>query len=416
MRLVSAFLVIPMILDCQTSSNAGKEYSRRVEAVRHTPGFVALWDFVRREDGSHGKGRFNAYQRSGEKADLRLDVANYVKDYWGEGPSASYADFRLLGRGPFGQAVHFAKQPNNTFRPLFLIPRARIHNSALDAKGPNRSVSLVAWIVRETGNHMIAGIWHEGTDLKIEGAEAKRVERGKRQYALFMGLAAKNGASAAHVSENGAASFGDRFARNLSSTPDVIPPTASNATPEVIDQGWSVAAFSFDNQRNTVTSYLNGVAKDFWIDNPEKHSFFQWPAKGWREGSYTPPEGKPLKVQILSKSNEERVELRTYEFTKVKLTFVKDESGRLRKLALRQLVALRANPFWFGHDLYNPIKPEDGGPFTIGEAIHTSRTQGFTGYFGALAVFDRALSPKDMTKLAAIGRGASAPLNFADLP
>jgi hypothetical protein len=70
----------------------------------------------------------------------------------------------------------------------------------------------------------------------------------------------------------------------------------------------------------------------------------------------------------------------------------------------RELVALKANPYWFAHDLYAPQNPEDGGPFTIGRVIHTSRNVGFTGYIGGVAVFGRPLSAKQMERLAAIGR------------
>jgi hypothetical protein len=70
----------------------------------------------------------------------------------------------------------------------------------------------------------------------------------------------------------------------------------------------------------------------------------------------------------------------------------------------QELIALRANPYWFGHDLYAPANVEDGGPFTIGRVIHTGRNVGFTGYIGAVAVFSRALSAKEMKRLAEIAR------------
>ncbi|MBL8242078.1 MAG: hypothetical protein JNM66_31925 [Bryobacterales bacterium] len=342
------------------------------QIVQKTPGFAALWDFVKRTPD----GRFASHSKS----DLALDPVNYVRDYWNEGRPATAADFPVINEGPFGQAVVFKNEPDSTFRPTLLVPRARLHNTAIDAKGPGRSASMVVWLKRESGNHAIAGIWHEGTDM---GGVA-RVEAGRRQYALFAGLAANNGASAAHVSENGARSFGDKYARNLSVTPEIIPLLQ-----------WSVVAFVFDNKRNTVTSYLNGRATDYWIDNPERHPFFQWPAKAWGK-SYNPPESKPRKKQVVESTPERVVELLTYEFTKVRIT---REKGAVTK----QLVALRVNPYWFPHDLYNPLESKDGGPFTIGRVIHTSRSVGFTGAIGGVAVFDRALNPKQMRRLAAIG-------------
>lgn len=408
-------------LACAQTPSASAERQRRIDAVTRTPGLVAFWDFVLREDGAAGVGRFAAHQRRDVKADLRLEAANYVRDYWGEGPPASYSDFPLLGRGPFGQAIRFLKREGNDFRPMLFVPRERFHDSAIDVKGPGGSVSMVAWIVREASNHAIAGIWHEGTDIRDLSPNVKRVERGMRQYCLFAGLAANTGAAAAHVSENGAASFGDRYARNLSVTPELIPTIPPDASAETIDAHWSVVAFSFDNARNTVTSYLNGRATDYWIDEPERHPFYRWPARAWRQGHlhrepgvqpgedpdfprdqfYSPPEPKPLRRKVIEERGEEITELHEFEFTKVRVTYAR---GAPRRILHRELAALRVNPFWFSHDLYHPRTPEQGGPFTIGEVIHLSRSQGFIGYFGGLAVFDRALTAKEMERLAAIAR------------
>lgn len=380
----------------------------RVDAVRKTAGLAAFWDFVKRAPD----GRFDAYQAKGASADLRLDAGNYVFDYWGEGRRATYEDLPMLGRGPFGDAVRFAKREGNDFRPLLYVPRERVHDSRIDVKGAGRSVSMVLWLAREAGNHAIAGIWHEGTDLKGEAGKVTKVERGRRQYALFMGLAANHGGSAAHVSENGGASFGDKYARNLSVTPEKIPAFVGERD---VDSNWSVVAFAFDNARNTVTSYLNGVASEHWIEQPERHPFFQWPARGWlqaqlsrmpglqegedpqfaRDQFYEPSEGRPRKVRKLGAN----VELHEFDFTRVRVTL-----GDGGKVIRRELVALRANPFWFPNDLYAPKSAAEGGPFTIGEVIHTSRSQGFIGYLGGVAVFDRALSAKEMRRLAAIGR------------
>ncbi len=79
-------------------------------------------------------------------------------------------------------------------------------------------------------------------------------------------------------------------------------------------------------------------------------------------------------------------------------------------MASRELVALRVNPFWFGHDLYKPSRPEEGGPFTIGRVIHSGRSVGTVALIGGVAVFHRALTAAEMRKLASIGfngKGAS---------
>jgi hypothetical protein len=395
--------------------DAAAERRRRVDAVRKTKGFVALWDFVEREDGARGKGRFSALQAAGDRYDFRLDAINYVRDYWGAGRAASYDDFPLLGRGPFGQAIGIRAESDPEFRPCLLVPRARLHDSGLDVKGPKRSVSMVVWMVRESGSHAVAGIWHEGTDLH-SAAPAQRVERGRRQYALFTGLAANSGASAVHVSENGAASFGDKYARNLAVTPEKIPTVAAGATDAAIDAAWTAIGFVYDNARHTATAYLNGKATEYWIDNPERHPFFEWPARGWKRGEYRPPEDKPLAREVVSQTAEERIEVRRYPFTKVRVTLRRDRSGRFTQVAARELAALKVNPYWFAHDLYAPASREDGGPFTIGRVIHTGRSVGTTGYIGGVAVFGRALSPREMARLSAIGRTSASPvLRFTDV-
>ena len=405
-NLVTGLLVAALALSAQSPG-----YQSRVDAVRKIPGFVALWDFVKRDGG-----RFAAWQAKGDRHDFRLDAVNYVRDYWGEGRMATYDDFPLLGRGPFGEAIRLRQETDKDLRPVLLIPRDRIQGSGLDVKGPGQSVSMVAWVIREGGNHAIAGIWHEGTDLKSEAGPVQRVERGRRQYSLFAGLAANNGASAVHVSENGGPSFGDKYARNLAVTPELIPTAPVGTSNEDLDKYWSLMGMVFDNQKNTVTAYLDGKATDMWVDNLPTHPFFKWPYNGWMQAEwrrepgvqagedtdfpesqfYQPPEGKPISTTLLSSKGDERMELQEFEFTRVRVTL------RGGQVVSRELVALRSNPFWFPHDLYTPPTAAEGGPFTIGRVIHMSRGVGFTGYIGGVAVFNRALSKAQMEALAAI--------------
>ncbi len=404
-----------IVLSTWGAAGAQREYEKRVHQIRRTPGFVALWDFVKRDNQ-----QFTAHTPKGSAFDYKLDAMNYVRDYWSEGRPATYDDFPLLGRGPFGEAIRIRQESDPLFRPCLLVPRVRLQDSPLDVKGKGRSVSMIVWLVRESGNHAIAGIWHEGTDLKLErAAQAAKIERGQRQYALFAGLAANNGASAAHVSENGAQSFGDRYARNLAVTPEVIPAISANASAAEIDRAWTTVGFTFDNDRDRVTAYLNGEATDYWIDEPQKHPFFRWPAEAWRqahlramEGAqegedpafpvdqfYRPPEDKPLSRVKLESTAERNVELVTYPYTKVRVT--RDAGGNVIE---RELAALRANPYWFPHDLYTPATSSEGGPFTIGRVIHMGRSVGFTGFIGGVAVFDRALSRRQMKRLMSVGR------------
>ncbi|CAN5848333.1 hypothetical protein BH23PLA1_BH23PLA1_28220 [soil metagenome] len=247
--------------------------------------------------------------------------------------------------------------------------------------------------------------------------------RGIRQYDRFAGLAAKNGALAAYLSENGAKSFGDRYARNLAVTPELIPKAPADAPEKLLDAAWSAVGFVFDNEADTVTVSLDGQATERWFEDPAWHPFFQWPARGWlqaellqRPGSqegqdsdfpkdqlYAPPEEEPIGQEIVSETADQRVEVLQFSFTRVKVTSSLDnqENAQIQR---RELVALRVNPFWFGHDLYSPATPEAGGPFTIGRVIPTSRSMGNGGWIGGVAVFNRPLNDAQMEVLTRIGR------------
>lgn len=428
LRRASSLLSVCLIASCaiaQPEPSAKADYQRRVQEVRSVPGLVAFWDFVLREDaGAH---RFTAHTASGAPA-FPLDAENYIHSYWNEGRTATYADFPLLGRGPFGQAVQFHGEADPNFRPVLLAPRRAIHNTGLDVKGPGASVSMAVWMIRQGGNHAIAGIWHEGTDLVVGGKRAANVQAGRRQYALFAGLAANDGAAAVHVSENGGASFGDIYARNLATTRRKIPTVPPAASADQLDAAWSVVGFVFDNQKNTVTAYLDGEAEDYWIEQPEKHPFFRWPAHAWLQAKlrrlpglqggevadfpqgqfYEPPEDKPRQRRRISVSANDRTWELTYDFTKVRLTERRTPQGDWQP-SRWELLALRVNPFWFGHDLYSPATMEDGGPFTIGRVIHSGRSVGTLQWIGGVAVFNRALSPKQMRRLTRIGRTGRAP-------
>lgn len=95
-----------------------------VSTVTGTPGLVAFWAFVKREPS--GQQRFNAHVRAGATNDYPLEAANYIKDYWGAGRQATYADFPQLGRGPFGSAIRIVKETDPDFRPFLFVPRSRL--------------------------------------------------------------------------------------------------------------------------------------------------------------------------------------------------------------------------------------------------------------------------------------------------
>ncbi len=411
-------LLLSLSLSIAVSTTLATEpAAERVATVMNTPGCVAFWDFGKREpEGTH---RFTAHVPAGATNDFALDAGNYVKDYWGEGREATYADFPLLGRGPFGQAIRIRKEEDKSFRPFLFVPRARLHDSPLDIKGAGKSVSVVVWAIRESGNHALAGIWHEGTDLN-HGSMAKVVQRGQRQYALFAGLN-KQGSACGHVSENGASSFLNKYALHKCNSVAISPEIPADSPPEVFDASWQCFAMTFDHESQELTGWLNGESGDRWLENPQKDTLISFAANAWLQGHlrrepglqpgedpafpedqfYNPPEDNPTSVKMLSETADERVELQEFRFTRVRVT---TRAGK----TTRELAALRLNPWWFSHDsLYTPPNDGTGGPFTIGRVIHSSRSVGFTGWIGGVAVFDRALPAKEMKRLSDLRNGPS---------
>jgi hypothetical protein len=342
-----------------------------------------------------------------------LDAGNYVKDLWNAGPTATYDDFLSSDRARSDRRSASRPETNPDFRPLLFVPRSRLHDSPLQIKGAGKAVTVVVWAIRESGNHALAGIWHEGTDLKEKTTETiAKVERGQRQYALFAGLN-KEGSACGHVSENGANSFTNKYALHKCNSAAQSPKVPHDSAPEVLAKSWQTFAMTFDSQTQQLTGWLDGQSGDRWLDNPQKDKLLSFAANAWQQGRlaqipgqqegedpkfpadqyYNPPEDKAVSVKLLSEKEDTRVELREYAYTKVKVTLV---GG---KETSRELVSLRLNPWWYPHDLYQPKSDGTGGPFTIGRVIHSSRSVGFTGWIGGVAVFDRALTAEELAKL-----------------
>lgn len=395
--------------------------AERVAQVRALPGLVAFWDFVQREPTAEN--RFVAYGPDASAGLYPLDAANYVRDYWGTGRPATYADFPLLGRGPFGQAIRIRAETDPDFRPFLLVPRARLHDRPLDLKGPHQSVTVVVWAIRESGNHALAGIWHEGTDLRqAETAGIQRVERGQRQYALFAGLN-HAGSACGHVSENGASSFRNRYALHKSNSAGIAAAVAGDAPAATLDAGWHCFAMTLDAATDELTGWLDGISGDRWLENPRNDRLIASAAEAYRQGHlaripgdqpgedptfppdqyYLPPEDETLAVQLLRSSADERVERREHRYTRVDVTLRRGPDGQMVETD-RELVGLRLNPWWYPHGIYQPADAATGGPFTIGRVIHSSRGVGFTGWIGGVAVFNRALSAAELAALAALAR------------
>ncbi|SMP68884.1 hypothetical protein SAMN06265222_111124 [Neorhodopirellula lusitana] len=420
-RTVPTILVFLSCFGVATANDG--DYQRHVDVVRNTPGCVAFWDFVKREPG--GQNRFTAHVPEGATNDFPLDANNYVKDYWGAGRDAGYQDFPLLGRGPFGQAIRIRREQDASFRPLLMVPRERMHDSAIDIKGADHPVSIVAWAIRESGNHALAGIWHEGTDLKERASQGiQRVERGQRQYAIFAGLE-RAGSACGHVSENGAGSFQYKFALHKTYSQETAPEVPADSPVDVLDQSWHCFAMTFSPQRSELKSWLDGQAADHWQDNVRQRIPPVYNA--WRQGElhqiagiqpgedvnypadqyYNPPEDNLISSKVLSESADVRIELQQFPYTRVKVTFQKQPDGQWQVVD-RDLSAVRKNPWWFPHPIYSPADAQTGGPFAIGRVIHSARTVGFTGWIGGVAVFDRALNTSELQALSSINVIANA--------
>lgn len=405
---------------------AAEPRSERVSTVTSTAGCVAFWDFVKREPD--GQNRFVAHVPEGASNHFALDASNYIKDYWGVGREASYADFPLLGRGPFGNAIRIRKEDDPNFRPFLFVPRERLHDSSLDIKGAGKSVSVVVWAIRESGNHALAGIWHEGTDLKQqETASIQKVQRGQRQYALFAGLN-KAGSACGHVSENGASSFLNKYALHKCNSVGQAPEVPSDSPANVLDASWQCFAMTFDHERDELTGWLNGVSGDRWLENPKNDGLIQSAYNAYMQGHwhrtpgsqpgedsnfphdqfYNPPEEQLVSMKVLSENGDSRIESREHRYTKVHVNLRKTADGQFSEVS-RDLVAIRLNPWWYPHDLYTPANDGTGGPFTIGRVIHSSRSVGFTGWIGGVAVFNRALSEKELVALSSISKQPIVP-------
>jgi len=393
--------------------------SSPADVVTGTPGCVAFWDFVKREPDESR--RFVAHVPDGVANDYPLDAWNWVKDYWERGRAATYADFPQLGRGPFGNAIRIVKETDEYFRPLLVVPRERLHNSPLDIKGQDKSVSVIVWAIRESGNHALAGIWHEGTNLNNpEALDIQKVQRGQRQYGLFAGLN-KEGSACGHISENGAGSFLNRFALNKCNSAGVAPCVPADSPIEILDKSWQCFAMTYDHRSHELTGWLNGASGDTWFENPkahERHFSFVYQAymqahfahtPGTQPGEdptfpsdqyYLPPEERVVSTKILQACDTERVELREYRYTKVEVFLRRGDDGQFTETG-RELVGLRLNPWWYPHSgIFVPDEDGSGGPFTIGRVICSSRMVGFTGWIGGVAVYDRALHPEELANLA----------------
>ena len=394
----------------------------RVDIVRQIPGLVALWDFVQRRDSWKTNNPFISIPGVFGGQSYELEPRNISLDFWHEGKEATFEDFELYGRGPFGQAVRFSSPRSVTDLPVLTVPRKNLHDSPLDIKGKGKSVSMVVWLLYERGNHAIAGMWHEGT-VTPRGEPPVVQVPGKRQFGLFAGLQANKGGIGAHISENGGSSFGNIYARHLASEPTKMKQIKTDMKPGQTDKYWNAVGMVFNNEENHVTAYVNGSANEVWVENPKESRFFEHAYRAWQQGQladidgiqpgedvnfpkdqyYRLPEDEPVETKIIERTSDRIVRLETNPFSKIEATYQVKPGGKLGKPLKRDLVALKSNPYYFGYDIYAPKTMEQGGPFTIGRVIHSNRHATLSAWIGGVAVFDRALSDEEMKKLATIG-------------
>ena len=239
---------------------------------------------------------------------------------------------------------------------------------------------------------------------------------------LFAGLNLE-GSACGHVSENGASSFLNRYALHKCNSAGVSPAVPADAAPEVLDASWQCFAMTFDHERHELTGWLDGVAGDRWLDHPKNDRLISSAYNAYMQGHwhrlpgrqpgedpgfppdqfYNPPEDQPVSVEVLSETAKERSELREFRYTKLLVTLQKGADGRFAESS-RDLIALRLNPWWYPHGIYTPPNDGSGGPFTIGRVIHSSRSVGFTGWIGGVAVFNRALTAEELARLSSLWR------------
>ncbi len=415
-------------MEPQNRSSSSTDPSASLEHVYSVPGLVAFWDFVQREDGVGGSGRFVSRLADGSTG-YPLDPVNISRMFWHEGRVVTLDDFPLLGTGPFGQAVGVGFNSTDTLLPALMVARREMHDTPLDIKGPGASVSMVIWLSYISGNHGIAGIWHEGTDTCRQEKKPVVIEEGRRQFGMFGGLWANHGAPAAHVSENGRGSFGDRFARHLAAnaaTMPTSPPALKGTAPQL---NWTAIGFTFDSQTGEVIAWCDGRADELWIDDPAGHPYYKPCAEAWRQTwlakepqlagdrvghypedqYYSPPETQPLGEECVATSPSSTTVIRTYPFTRVRETWSVDAAGNRVEAVERTLLSLKVNPYYFGRSIYSPQTIAEGGPFTIGRVIHSNREPGVNAWIGGVAVFNRALDAGEMKRLAAC---SGFPRNF----
>ncbi len=227
-----------------------------------------------------------------------------------------------------------------TGKQYFRIKHADLGDLNIHGQDAQVSMFAVVFIRDVEKSRTIAGIWSEG-----KGA---RDDTGTRQYALLLHMPAYGGARRVvpHISSEGGVTR-----RNDGSALPWNADYASSVS-EVPEGKWCTVGFTYDSKY--IRAYLNGVMEERELD----------PVKDRRQDRYFTTEGP---------------------------------DGKDRGM----------NPYYHGRGIftYDPAKhasariaPSD---FTVGAryAEGSMFVDAFRGKFGALAVFDRALTGDEMKKL-----------------
>lgn len=223
----------------------------------------------------------------------------------------------------------------------FVIPYA--DTGELNISGPDAQVSMVAVvrIINLNQSRAIAGMWAEG--------KGKNDDSGTRQYALLMNMPAYGGLKklTPHISSEG----GVTYRADGSKLPWCADYAATRA--DVPEEEWCTLAFTYDGKY--ITAYINGIFEQRPL-NPEADQ---------RADVYFTQEGP---------------------------------GGKDRGM----------NPYYHGRGIfrYDPskhsgTKPGGGSDFTVGAryAVGSMLGEATVGRFGGLAVFNRALTGKEIKKL-----------------
>ncbi len=442
------FTAICCFFICSYNSKAQNTTQQaRIDQVKNEPGLVAFWDFYKQ--GTYGNNQtwdsyYDANVPGSVSYPLLLGTTNDASLYGLNNWPANYTQPAYDNSGPLGKGVLFDRGY------LFgEVPRSYFDGKPLNISG-YQSFSMIAWMkfsATTDSRHGIAGIWDEGFWSKYSG---------KRQYCLFGGLFNMPKSTLCHISSTGASSYpqsnasGAQYARERSIHSRDVPVGE-----------WHAVGATYDHTTGILTSYVDGVATDFYYADPVQNDVYKY-VQDFKANTFNynwpiyDPRAFVLKFQGYNLINEQEhwvyVDLKNLQATYGHI--VTDAAAaaaeyRVGIIAKRNGLSLFSSDTLFFNVLNGngsmtlpsagyqngdqieavlfrkaangtysllqgaekPIRTlEDGAPFVIGRAAGTylaSPTVGTTAYFDGVAVFNKALSPQKMADLSFINPPAN---------